>query len=376
MNKCLVTKLNGAVDNSSILRIGEMRFYVSKVDSATDKTQGFAIKVNKPVTLEILGEGYFTNKELTNNLGKTITIDQNNPNVFVSNNNVEIAILDKYSITSMLNYYVGSIGTAYSKNKKFDIEYLKYSTKMTMLQFSSSQAFGDIANISKLTNLTSMSLGSTNVEGDIKVLANLSLLTYLTLNSTKVYGDISSLAAMTNLNYVDLIFAQVSGDISALSKLTKLDTIRMYGTNISGDVSALSNLSKLHYCNTPNCSGNISALSGLRELKEFTSNNSSIVGDLAKLPSSCYSFDATNYKGTGFTWSSRASSSNIISIIGSPKIENIDKMLQDLAQCQAAIPDKSGSFNVISATGTRTSASDTAVQTLQSKGYTVSITPA
>ena len=38
MDKCLVTKLNGVVDNNSILRIGEMRFYVSKVDSATDKT--------------------------------------------------------------------------------------------------------------------------------------------------------------------------------------------------------------------------------------------------------------------------------------------------------------------------------------------------
>ena len=376
MNKCLVTKLNGVVDNSSILRIGEMRFYVSKVDSATDKTQGFAIKVNKPVTLEILGEGYFTNKELTNNLGKTITIDKNNPSVFVSNNDVEIAILDKYSITNIYNYYIGASGSGYSKNKKFDIEGLKYSTNMATIQFSSSQVFGDIANISKLTNLTSMSLGATNIEGDIKALANLSLLTYLTLNSTKVYGNISSLAAMTGLTYVDFIFTQVSGDISALSKLTKLTSIRMHGTNISGDINALSNLSKLQYCNTPNCSGNISALSGLGELKEFASNSSSIVGDLAKLSSSCYSFDATNYKGTGFTWSSRASSSNIISITGSPKIENIDKMLQDLAQCQTAIPDKSGTYNVVSATGTRTSASDTAVQTLQSKGYTVSIIPA
>lgn len=376
MNKCLVTKLNGVVDNSSILRIGEMRFYVSKVDSATDKTQGFAIKVNKPVTLEILGEGYFTNKELTNNLGKTITIDRDNPNVFVSNNDVEIAILDKYSITNILNYYIGMSGSSYSKNKKFDIEGLKYSTNMVIIQFPSSQAFGYIENLSKLTNLTAIQLGNTNVEGDIKALANLSLLTNLALNSTKIYGDISSLAAITSLNYVDLIFTQVSGDISALSKLTKLVTVRMHETNVSGDVRALSNLSKLQYCIIPNCSGNISALSGLGVLKEFASVNSTIVGDLAKLPSSCYSFDSTKYKGNGFTWSSRTSSSNIISITGSPKVENIDKMLQDLAQCQAAIPDKSGTYNVISAIGTRTSASDAAVQTLQSKGYTVSITPA
>lgn len=376
MNKCLVTKLNGVVDNSSILRIGEMRFYVSKVDSATDKTQGFAIKVNKPVKLEILGEGYFTNKELTNNLGKTTTINTSNPSVFVSDNDVVIAILDKYSITDVISYYIGAIGGSYSKNKKFDIEGLKYSANLNQVTFNDSQVFGDITNLSKLTKLTTLNLGKTNVEGDIKALTNLSLLTSLTLNLTKIYGDISSLAAMTGLTYVDLISSQVSGDISALSKLTKLTTIRMHNTNVSGDVNALSKLVKLQYYLAPNTSGNISALSGLGELKEFSSNNSTIVGDLAKLPSSCYSFDATNYKGTGFTWSSRASSSNIISITGSPKIENIDKMLQDLAQCQAAIPEKNGTYNVISATGTRTSASDAAVQTLQSKGYTVSITPA
>lgn len=376
MNKCLVTKLNGVVDNSSILRIGEMRFYVSKVDSATDKTQGFAIKVNKPVKLEILGEGYFTNKELTNNLGKTITIDVSNQNVFVSNNDVVIAVLDKYSITDILGYYIGAIGGSYSKNKKFDIEGLKYSANLNQIQFVDSQVFGDITNLSKLTKLTTLELGKTNVEGDIKALTNLSLLTSVSLNLTKVYGDISCLKAMTDLTSVDLLFSQVSGDISALSKLTKLTTIRMYETNVSGDVNALSNLVKLQYFLAPNTSGDISALSRLVELKEFSSKSSTIVGDLATLPSSCYAFGASNYKGNGFTWSSRASSSNIISIAGSPKIENIDKMLQDLAQCQAAIPDKPGTYNVISATGTRTSASDAAVQTLQSKGYTVSITPA
>lgn len=376
MNKCLVTKLNGVVDNSSILRIGEMRFYVSKVDSATDKTQGFAIKVNKPVKLEILGEGYFTNKELTNNLGKITTIDVNNPNVFVSNNDVEIAILDKYSITDVISYYIGASGGSSPENKKFDIDGLKYSVNLNQLIFSSSQAFGDIENLSELTKLTTLQLGKTNVEGDIKALTNLSLLTSLTLNLTKVYGDISSLAAMTALTNVDFISSQVSGDISALSKLTKLITVRMHGTNVRGNVNALSNLVKLQYFLAPNTSGDISTLSGLRELKEFSSISSTAVGDLAKLPSSCYSFDASNYKGSGFTWSSRASSSNIISIIGSPKIENIDKMLQDLAQCQAAIPNKTGTYNIISAIGTRTSASDAAVQTLQSKGYTVSITPA
>ena len=52
-------------------------------------------------------------------------------------------------------------------------------------------------------------------------------------------------------------------------------------------------------------------------------------------------------------------------------------MLQD--QAQGVVGFSSGDapeYKTIYVSGTRTSASDAAVQTLQSKGYTVSITPA
>lgn len=49
-------------------------------------------------------------------------------------------------------------------------------------------------------------------------------------------------------------------------------------------------------------------------------------------------------------------------------------MLIDEANCIAQ--PGSGIYRMITATGTRTSASDDAVQTLQSKGYTISIIPA
>ena len=36
MGKCLVTKLNGAIEDTSMLRIGEMRVHFSKVDNPTN----------------------------------------------------------------------------------------------------------------------------------------------------------------------------------------------------------------------------------------------------------------------------------------------------------------------------------------------------
>ena len=55
-------------------------------------------------------------------------------------------------------------------------------------------------------------------------------------------------------------------------------------------------------------------------------------------------------------------------------MDNIDKMLQDQAKCQTS--STASVRKIIEVIGTRTSTSDAAVQTLQSKGYTVSITPA
>lgn len=374
MGKCLVTKLNGVVDNSSILRIGEMRLYVDKVDSPNANTQGFAIAVNKPVTLKILSDGYFTNESLTNNLGTTITLDKSNPNVFVSNNNVEIAIWDKYSIISMTSYYTTGTGN-YAKNKRFDIEGLKYSADLSELIYSNSQVFGNLENLSNLTKLVSLRIGNSNIEGDIKALSRLSSLTSIVL-PISTYGDISAFAEISGLTMIDCTGSSISGDLKNLSNLLKLNTIKMYATNVNGDINSLSNLAELQYFYAPNTNGDVASLSGLNKLKEFSSANSSIIGDLSKVPSNCYLFEVANYKGNGFTWSSRPSSSNIFAIQGSPKIENIDKMLQDLAQCNAAIPSTGETFyKKISAIGTRTPASDAAVQTLQSKGYTVSIIP-
>ena len=124
--------------------------------------------------------------------------------------------------------------------------------------------------------------------------------------------------------------------------------------------------------------GKAEELKMLPNLKSFNCANTvnkNDFGDIATLPASfVYLFIGSN---ASISWTSRPSTSKIIGIFGSPKLSNIDKMLQDQAQCVTGITSSTEEFmKSITATGTRTSASDAAVQTLQSKGYTVSITPA
>ena len=50
-------------------------------------------------------------------------------------------------------------------------------------------------------------------------------------------------------------------------------------------------------------------------------------------------------------------------------------MLQDQAQCVSTAPSGNVQYKTIAVKGTRTSASDAALSTLQGKGYTVIVTP-
>ena len=311
MNKCLVTKLNGSSNNSELLRLGEMRIGISKVDSPNHWTQGFSIIVNKLTVLEIIGDGYFTDVNLTADNGKKITLNPNiQQKVYVSNGNFEVAILDKYALVFIADYDTYSTGNStYSqKNKSLsDIGIFKYSTALIWIDLPNTQISGDIANLKTLTALTSLDLSNT----------------------------------------------QVSGDIANLKTLTALTRLLVYNnqTPLTGEISALSTLSKC---------------------KTMSFAYSKLTGDLAILNDACDEVALYFDKGSVLTWSTRPSSAYIIALGSAPLSSNVDKMLQDQAQCKVGKPTK----KFISVTGTRTSASDEAVATLQQKGYTVSITKA
>lgn len=306
MGKCLITKLNGKVDDSSILKIGEIRVSVSEVDNANMYTNGLQVVVSKETKAEIVGDGYFTDENFTENNGKTITLTPNIVNfVYFSNGNYEIAIHNKYVLQRLLGYGKPVSGTIAQFNKKIKIEDLAYCANLINMNLYSMAATGDIRSIKGLSKLDYLSLLGTDVDGDIANLKDLTHLTYINLGGTKVYGDIGSLKNLTALNYLSLT-SNVNGDIAILSPmLTKLYTV-----------------------------------------------------------------------SSSLDWSTRPSTSKIIAIVNDPIIKNIDKMLQDQAQCVVGLVDSDLDSKIIKARGTRTSASDDAVAALQANGYTVSITPA
>lgn len=283
MGKCLITKLNGSVQNDSLLRIGEFVVKVSKVESPTADSQRFCVRNTKDSQLRIIGDGHFTNETLSENKGKVMDIVANTETlVYYSNGDYEIVVSEKYSLS-----YIGiSLSTnwkAFEGKLSFGIESLKYSP-----------------------NITNIYLFNTQVTGDISVLGTLTRLT-----------DIP-----------DISYTKVTGDISVYRN-TKVNQIRLVGTSVYGDLSVLPN--------------NVLWVQG---------------------------------RNTGtFTWTGIKNRTNILAL-EKCKCNNIDALLNDMATLEAKFVGEQIWYKIISLIGTRTSASDAAVQTLQSKGYTVSITPA
>lgn len=306
MSKCLVIKLNGSVDNNELLRIGEMRIKVESVESPTKDTQGFGVYFTEPTTVEIVGDGYFTDNTLKENKGKSMVVS-GSQGVIVSQATT-VAIRNKYKLLN-LNVFIPS-GNPYGKNKVLNIDDLKYSNSLSSLNLSSMQASGDIANLKNLVALTTLDIANTNIRGDIANLKNLTALTSIKINNTQISGDITN------------IYFALRGTIKEFN---------------------------IAYCND-------------------------LFGDLASLPNNILFFNS--YRGNGkFTWTKGSSRTNILAC-ANLHCTNIDDMLNDMAEKTASFAGQDAYYKVISLVGTRTSASDVAVQTLQSKGYTVSINPA
>ena len=325
MNKCFITKLQGVVDNASLLKLGELRIGFSNNGNPSN-IQSIGVGVTNPVSLEILGDGYFTDSK-NSNLGKKMDFNYPSNAVNMVGSNT-LSIVEKYNLTTL------SISSRQTNVTDFCIDDLKASKELVKLNMNSEFVTGDIAS-----------------------LGNLNKLNYLSLRNSKF----------------------VTGDIASLSNLIGLTNIDITGTSLIDNISVFSNFPKLAhiYMSNSNATGNIDVLYNNSVLTEIFASNTNITGDLAKLPELCTFISISNKNGNSFTWSTRSASSKIVAISSNPKITNIDKMLQDQAQCVTGITDSPDEFRkTISATGTRTSASDSAVQILQSKGYTVSITPA
>ena len=208
------------------------------------------------------------------------------------------------------------------------------------------------------------------IAGTVNVPANT---VYNTTDWTNIKSKNAGKAVFTFIDKYNLSYIHSNLDVSIIGASYLTKCIQFTFKSNLGDLISLADLSNSPALTTLTLSGNITGdLADLNKCPALTTLTLSgnITGDLAVVSSKMALVNITSINT--FTWSYRESSNTLFSILSSPKVSNIDKMLQDLSTCKAATAD---ALKQITATGTRTSASYAAIQILQSKGYTVSIRP-
>lgn len=357
MNKCLITRLSGVVNNNSLPKLGELT--IKFTNGTKSGNRDITLKFSQKTEIKISGDSAFNSGSKTT----TLNADQQAQLGFNNMNEMEISF-PKYNL-QYLSINITDGGTA-----KFDIGDLKYSKLLETINVSNTDVYGDISCILDLELLSEFRVANTKVYGDVSAISNLSKLTVIDLSNTVITGDLSAISNLSELSYAYLQGSRITGNLSAISNLSKLVRFESTGLDLVADVSAIANLNELLYLYVDKLKGDINAINNLQNFRVLVSTAAEMTGDLALLPSSMYRLELRKVNKSSFSWSNRPSSAKILSIYGYMVLSDIDKMLIDNAKCEVPTTGDNNikNFYII---GKRTTASDSAVRTLQNKGYSV-----
>lgn len=212
MNKCLVTKLQGVVNDNNLLKIGEMRFHVKAINDSQIVSRTIAIgnDSGKTIKARVLGNtGYFLNAE-----GGNIGTEIESQNIKVPNIDFDFAVSSKYDFD-----YINGEAASF-RNISFDISQLEYlPSSFRLLIFDRANLYGSIDSVNwSDTKVESLDIeGNTNVTGDINSLNTL----YgsmkgghlLGLGGTALTGNFETFKIPTNSNNITLFDTMVKGKI-------------------------------------------------------------------------------------------------------------------------------------------------------------------
>lgn len=342
MGKCLVTKLNGTIDNKSIRKLGDLKLSVKETKSSLNDRK-------LRVLLENAGSCRLTNGNILSSTGTSMgditSIEKlKGVDIYFENTNGDIFVSSKYDLSYIKSNF---------KELLFDLDELKYSP-VNYLDLENTQVYGDISVFEGTNLLRNFNVKNTKVSGNLNAFKNMSALTDLVISGTQIKANITDVLGMSSLKNLIASNIQITGNVADLSGMSKLEVIYLNNTQVTGNINDLSRLNALSYLNI---------------------SNTSITGDISLLIQNNKegSILATN---TTLSWKQARPSSSYILAIEDAVLEDVDAMLINQANCQVGFISSSGSAKkLIKVSGNRTSASDAAVATLQQKGYTVSILP-
>lgn len=405
---CLVTKLKGTVNDSDLMKLGELRIKFdmsTEASSRGEKTHmNFYFLPTKVETVSVIGNGYIgtSDEEVSQ---KTIAVSADDATtIYLSDDVEEISISDKYAIKKFSMRYTRD--AALDINNAFDFSDISNGVEIYLSQMRGdvSKMFKNLKSASSERGVFALYAYSPNTVKDLYgdfteaydrlAAINPSGISYFNLSAPNVTGQIKTAPAnifIANSKQVTIDFDNL--DISKITSLYISDTSSNSNVVLKGDVSNLMGLSKIGISHASNSvseiSGDLMALFSGRSLSDtkmikLSRTKSSTVQDLSKLHDidnitvfSNYGSDENCY--IPCTWSKNGYQGQYIIALESVYMQShTEDMLVDMATknvnpAAAESYEKTISIRALdleSATENITSA----ISTLSGKGVTVSIT--
>lgn len=320
MAKSLITKLTGVTGNVLLPKLGELALQIKPVDSPNEKSQKLSLGFNAASDLRVVG-GSFVDSALSTDKGANMHVDAGAAaDIYLKNVASNLFIGNKYALKQI------SMDRA-AEGFSFDLSQLKYSKDMKILLLGSAKVdnISEVSNFKKLTDLTCFSC-----------------------------NDILDISNIKDIPLINIGFGfnkNITGDIANIPSTAV--NISIYGTDIYGNYESI-------------LGRKLSNIAGIFQ-------DTRVGGDLSKIPSTETNVNASKNPSV-FSWKTeRDNSYKIVSLEGSVNFgDDLDTMLINQAKCQIGFVSSDESYKkLISCSGNRTSASDSAIQTLKGKGYNV-----
>lgn len=372
-NLCLVTKLQETIEDDSLMRLDELRFPIEKKGSATSSTDTITINMitSEPVTLELIKSGYFLDASEVSVGTKFVTGTGNVTVKATLTAEGYFSIVGKSKLTSLGLFSRIAGGSAFilgavNYSLVIPTNYLDVVPLKGIVLSSTVILDGDIALINT-DRLEVFSVSSNDrTTGSINKIFAKGLYRISFTRAKYISGDFSFLMA-ENLTHFDMRKSNVKGDLSdcdfkhidswSFISYDNLDTEN--GFSPSGNICAsVRNNAKSEFNN------------GLQRL--WVKSLSGLYGNLGLLPNSIILMSNVNGSSL-FTYAKSANRTYILALDWIRISSGADDFLIDMSKLAISPSATQGYEKTINIYANVTSASESAIATLQSKGVTVII---
>lgn len=215
MNKCLVTKLNGIVDNASLLKLGEFKFTITRPSSGVT-----TIMLGNNITIHTLnGEQSLSKNSDGSNPTNSTTCINPDDRVYVTKNNssnTDIVVENKYGL---MIFYLNNYNSKNFVNADFsDLSFCK-NLEEFKLEGANTNLSDDIAFLKNANSLKVVKCDTNNFVGSISVFKDKTRLVRCEVQSNNLTGDIIEFNKCLNLERLTLQGSGITGNIKNLCKL-------------------------------------------------------------------------------------------------------------------------------------------------------------